>query len=113
MVQAPHLRFKMVSLSWHNILTDWPRQIMASAKVPGNFSSHSFRIGAATIAAHNGVPDHLIQSMGCWSSNASLLYIRMPAEVLAALSKSWPDEVLGVAAVLSYHSSLVPIALCP
>ena len=74
---------------------------MASAKVPGTFSSHSFRIRAATIAAHNGVPDHLIQSMGCWSSNASLLYIRTPAEVLAALSKSWPDEVLGVPAVLS------------
>ena len=31
----------------------------------GNFSSHSFRIGAATVAARNGVPDHLIQSMGC------------------------------------------------
>ena len=31
---------------------------MASAKVPGNFSSHSFRIGAATIPAENGVPDH-------------------------------------------------------
>ena len=86
---------------------------MASAKVPGNFSSHSFRIGAATIPAENGVPDHLIQSMGCWSSNASLLYIRTPAEVLAALSKSWPDEVLGVPTVLSYHSSLVLIALCP
>ena len=86
---------------------------MASANVPRNFSSHSFRIEAATVAAYNEVPNHLIQSMDCWSSNASQLYIRMPAEVLAALSKSWPDEVLGVPAVLSYHSSLVPIALCP
>ena len=47
----------------HTILTDWLRQIMVSAKVPGNFSSHSFHIGAATVAACNGVPDHLIQSM--------------------------------------------------
>ena len=69
-----------------NILTDWLRQIMASARVPGNFSSHSFRIGAATVAARNGVPDHLIQSMGRWSSNAYQLYIRTPAEALAALS---------------------------
>ena len=69
-----------------NTLTDWLRQIMASARVPGNFSSHSFRIGAATVAARNGVPDHLIQSMGHWSSNAYQLYIRTPAEVLAALS---------------------------
>ena len=65
-----------------NILMDWLRQIMASARVPGNFSSHSFRIGAATVA---GVPDHLIQSMGRWSSNACQLYIRTPAEALAAL----------------------------
>ena len=69
-----------------NILTDWLRQIMASARVPGNFSSHSFRIGAATVAARNGVPDHLIQSMGCKSSNAYQLYIRTPAEALVALS---------------------------
>ena len=69
-----------------NILTDWLRQIMASARVPGNFSSHSFHLGAATVAARNGVPNHLIQSMGRWSNNAYQLYIRTPAEVLAALS---------------------------
>ena len=32
-------------------LTDWLRQIMAANQIPGNFSSHSFRIGAATVAA--------------------------------------------------------------
>ena len=74
-----------------NILTDWLRQIMASARVPGNFSSHSFRIGAATVAARNGVPDHLIQSMGRWSSNAYQLYIRTPAKALLPSLSSWPD----------------------
>ena len=69
-----------------NILTDWLRQIMASARVRGNFSSHGFRIGAATVAARNGVPDHFIQSMGRRSSNGYQLYIRAPAEALAALS---------------------------
>ena len=59
---------------------------MASARVPGNFSRHSFRIRATTVAARNEVPDHLIQSMGRWSSNAYQLYIRTPAEALAALS---------------------------
>ena len=67
-------------------LTDWLKRILASAQMPGNFSSHSFRIGAATIAACNGVPDHLIQTMDCWSSNAYQLYIRTPADSLAALS---------------------------
>ena len=60
---------------------------MASARVPGNFSSHSFRIGAATVAARNGVPDHLIQTMGRWSSNAYQLYIRTPSESLTTLSQ--------------------------
>ena len=68
------------------LLTDWLRQILSSANVPGNFSSHSFRIGAATVAARNGVPDHLIQALGRWTSSAYQLYIRTPSESLAALS---------------------------
>ena len=71
----------------HTSLTDWLRWILASAWIPGNFSSHSFRIGAATVAASNGVPGHLIQTMGRWSSNAYQLYIRTPADSLAALSQ--------------------------
>ena len=66
------------------LLTDWLRQILSSANVPGNFSSHSFRIGAATVAACNGVPDHLIQALGRWSSSAYQLYIRTPSESLAS-----------------------------
>lgn len=69
-----------------SLLTDWLRQILASTNIPGNFSSHSFRIGAATVAARNGVPDHLIQALGRWSSSAYQLHIRTPSESLAALS---------------------------
>ena len=43
------------------LLTGWLRQILARAGVSGNFSSHSFRIGAATVAARRGIPDRLIQ----------------------------------------------------
>ena len=67
--------------------TDWLRQIMTSARISGNFSYHSFRIGAATVAARRGIPDHLIQTMGRRSSNAYQLYIRTPADSLAALSQ--------------------------
>ena len=69
------------------LLTDWLRRILSSSGVQGNFSSHSFRIGAATVAARNGVPDHLIQALGRWSSTAYQLYIRTPTESLATLSK--------------------------
>ena len=51
------------------LLTGWLREILARAGVPGNFSSHSFRIGAATVAARHGIPDHLIQALGHWSSS--------------------------------------------
>ena len=59
---------------------------MTAAKIPGNYSSHSFRIGAATVAARNGVPDHLIQTLGRWSTNVYKSYIRTPVEALASTS---------------------------
>ena len=69
-----------------SILTDWLRQIFTTAGIAGNFSSHSFRIGAATVAAHSGIPDHLIQALGRWTSNAYQLYNRTPSEALAGIS---------------------------
>ena len=68
------------------VLTARLREILAGAGVSGNFSSHSFRIGAATVAARNGVPDHLIQALGRWSSSAYQLYICTPSESLALFS---------------------------
>ena len=61
---------------------------MASAGISGNFSSHSsFRIGAATVAGRNGIPDHLIQELGRWKSNAFQSYIRTLSAALASLSQ--------------------------
>ena len=40
------------------------------------YSSHSFRIGAATSAAMSGVPEVRIQSMGRWSTDTHKIYIR-------------------------------------
>lgn len=68
------------------LVTNWLRDILKLANIPGNYSSHSFRIGAATVAARNGVPDHLIQTLGLWSSNAFQGYIRTPISALASAS---------------------------
>ena len=38
------------------------------------------------VSAHNGIPNHLIQALGRWTSNAYQLYIRTPSEVLAGIS---------------------------
>ena len=64
------------------LVNSWLHSLLLSAGVSGNYSSHSFRIGAATSAALAGIPDHLIKTLGRWSSDAYLRYIRTPPHVL-------------------------------
>ena len=46
---------------------------------PGRYSTHSFRIGAATTAAAAGIPEWKIQALGRWASSCYVRYIRLPA----------------------------------
>ena len=64
-------------------LSSFLQTTLQSTGIPGKFSGHSFRIGAATTAARKGLPDHLIKTMGCWSSEDCLLYVRTPVETVA------------------------------
>ena len=51
------------------------------------YSGHSFRIGAATTAASQGIEETTIKMLGRWKSSAYQLYIRTPREQLAAISQ--------------------------
>ena len=70
-----------------NKFTSTVRDILTKVGIDSTqYSGHSFRIGAASTAAANGVEDSIIQTLGRWKSSAYLTYVRIAPENLAALS---------------------------
>ena len=67
-------------------LSNFLQFTLSAVGITGTYSGHSFRIGAATTAAQQGLPDHLIKTMGRWSSNAYLLYVRTPVQSILNVS---------------------------
>ena len=64
------------------------KQALATAGVDcSHYSGHSFRSGAATTAARQGIGDATIKMLGRWKSNAYQLYVKTPREELAAFSQ--------------------------
>lgn len=51
-----------------------------------NYAGHSFRIGAATTAARQGLQDSLIKTLGRWESSAYMVYIRTPPTTLCKVA---------------------------
>ena len=51
------------------------------------YSTHSFRIGAATVAKEAGISNVHIKMLGHWNSDAYQLYVRTPKEYLARPSR--------------------------
>ena len=62
------------------------QSVLNGAEYSGSYSGHSFRIGAATVAAEQGVPDHLIRTLRRWSSDAYQIYIRTPVSSIVRVS---------------------------
>jgi hypothetical protein len=69
------------------VFTERLRRLLSQTGITGHFGSHSFRIGAATTTGLAGVPEHIIQTLGRWSSSAYLAYIRTPRNLLASVTR--------------------------
>ena len=64
------------------------RQLLKKAGIDhAHYSSHSFRIGAATTAAAAGLPAWVIKSLGRWTSNAYLTYIHQHPALTSKIFK--------------------------
>lgn len=70
------IHFGGLSLTTYQFSSMLKKGIKLAGLNPGDFSAHSFRIGAATSAAIEGVPLESIMELGRWRSSAVNLYIR-------------------------------------
>ena len=65
------------------------RSALADAGIDSSlYGGHSFRVGAATTAALQGLQDSLIKTLGCWESSAYQIYIRTPRSTLISVARS-------------------------
>ena len=70
------IHFNGDSLTYYQFNYVLKKAIKVIGLVPNNFSSHSFRIGAATAASVGGMSNDRIKELGRWKSSAFQLYIR-------------------------------------
>ena len=50
------------------------------------YAGHSFRSGAATVAAACGLEDSLIKALGIWESSAYQIYVKLPRQSLVSIA---------------------------
>ena len=67
------------------------QSILNEARYSGSYSGHTFCNGVATTAAAPWVPDHLIQVLCHWKSDAYKQYIRTPPDLITRTAKSLVD----------------------
>jgi len=73
-------------LTQQQFVTELRRALLSIGEDPQKYGGHSFRIGAATVAAEQGINDATIKLLGRWRSSAYQKYIKLPAASLAKYS---------------------------
>ena len=70
------------------------------------YSGHSFRIGAATMAAARGIEDCIIKMLGRWESVAYLQYVKIPRSQLAGYSNILVSQLLACVLNLELYCAI-------
>ena len=87
-IPGPFFRFASGTALTREALVKQLRSALAKFDVDvRQYLGHSFRIGAVTTVAAVGLEDSLIKTLGRWQSAAYQLYVRLPRERLASVSK--------------------------
>jgi site-specific recombinase XerD len=89
-----------IALSRNNFISKLKALLSYFGFVHCDYSGHSFRIGAATTCASNGIQDYMIQTLGRWESNNFMRYIRTS------------DRDINSAQKMMYHCLCDRFALC-
>ena len=84
----PSLHAKHFWLKYRHFVDCIKRAAFECGFDPLRFSSHSLRIGGATILAAAGLPNHYIQTMGRWKSLAFLAYIHIAVGAMSTAIKT-------------------------
>ena len=89
--EGPGPLFRFASgkpLTRDRLVTEIRSALSAAGHREQLYAGHSFRVGAATTAAKQGISDSAIQTLGRWKSAAYLAYVRIPRERFATISKT-------------------------
>ena len=87
--EGPLFRFRDgQALTRTRLVTSLRKALAEAGLKPEAYAGHSFRIGAATTAAACGVPADTIKTLGRWKSQAYQLYVRLPKQQLAGISRT-------------------------
>ena len=79
---VPLFRFSYGAYLTRQAFSDLVKSLLPPSCDKASYSSHSFRIGAATCAADKHTPAWLIKALGRWASNCFEEYIRIPSSTL-------------------------------
>lgn len=74
-------------------LSEALQSLLPATPYKRHYTSHSFRIGAASTAAAAEIPDWLIKVLGRWSSDCYQRYIRTPSNIIDNVSRKLANAV--------------------